>query len=116
MALISDSWHHWIDALTGIAVVPVFVLSMLNISSMLFDLAVAVVIAVLIMNEEFEMLREAVLLIIDMGRCIIVDRVTQVIARVKDVIEVHDVRVRNYGILLRRLRRNKDSRRPNKNR
>ena len=79
---------------------PVFVLSRLSIRSILFDLAATVVIAVLIMKEGFEISREAVLMIIDTARRIIVDRVTQVIARVKDVVEVHDVRVRNYGDII----------------
>ncbi|MCD6278853.1 MAG: cation transporter [Desulfurococcales archaeon] len=93
----ADTWHHRVDALTGIAVMPVFVLSMLGVTSILIDLAATAVIAVLIMREGFEISREAMLSLIDTARHDITDRVTQVTAKIKDVVNVHDVRVRNYG-------------------
>ena len=49
------------------------------------------------MKEGFEISKEVALSLIDMARHDIIDRVTQVTDRVKDVVEVHDVRVRNYG-------------------
>ena len=110
----ADVWHRRVDALTGIAVAPVFVFSMLNnINSILFDLAATAVIAVLIMKEGFEISKEVALSPIDMVRHDIIDRVTQVTDRVKDVVEVHDVRVRNYGGYY--YIEMKHSHRPNKN-
>ncbi len=93
----ADAWHHRVDALTGVVVVPVFILSLLGVSSVLFDLAATIMIAALIMKEGFEISREAVLSLIDTARHDIAEKVIQVTAGIKDVAEVHDVRVRNYG-------------------
>ena len=75
---------------------PVFVFSMLGVSSILIDLVATAVIAVLIMREGFEISREAVLSLIDTAGHDITDRVTQVTAKIKDVVEVHDVRAVSY--------------------
>ncbi len=93
----ADAWHHRVDALTGIAVIPVFILSMLDVSSALPDLVATLAIAALIMKEGLEISKEATHSLIDTARHDVITKITQVAAKVKDIIEVHDVRVRNYG-------------------
>ena len=93
----ADAWHHRVDALTGLAVIPVFIASLLSRWSALTDLAASTVISALLAKEGFKILREATLDLIDTSRSELVRTALEAALSVKGVEEVHDVRVRSYG-------------------
>ncbi len=93
----ADAWHHRVDALTGLAVIPVFIASLLGKWSALTDLAASALISALLAKEGFEIVKDATLDLMDTSRKELVRLVERVALNVDGVEEVHDVRVRSYG-------------------
>ena len=93
----ADAWHHRVDALTGLAVIPVFIASLLGKWSALTDLAASALISALLAKEGFEIMKDATLDLMDTSRKELVSIVEEAALSVEGVKEVHDVRVRSYG-------------------
>ncbi len=94
----ADAWHHRLDALLGIAVLPVFVTAIISPHIAPYvDLACSLLIAGLIAKEGIEIVYEATSVLSDATRRDIVEKVLHIVNTVPDIVEVHDVRVRTYG-------------------
>ncbi len=94
----ADAWHHRLDALLGIAVLPVFVTAIvLPRAAPYVDLACSLLIAGLIAKEGIEIVYEAASVLSDATRRDIVEKVLRAVNTMPDIVEVHDVRVRTYG-------------------
>ncbi len=93
----ADGWHHRVDALTGLAILPVFVLEVLGIRSSAMDLVLAFAISGLVLYEGVNIAADSVNSLMDATRKEMVDEITGLVMRLKGVQEVHDVRVRSYG-------------------
>lgn len=93
----ADAWHHRVDALTCLAVIPVFIASLLGEWSALTDLAASALISALLAKEGFEIVKDATLDLMDTSRKELIRIVERAALSVDGVEEVHDVRVRSYG-------------------
>jgi len=93
----ADAWHHRVDALTGLAVIPVFITSLLGRWSALTDLMASALISALLAKEGFEIMKDAALELMDTSRRELVGLVKEAALKIEGVEDVHDVRVRSYG-------------------
>lgn len=93
----ADGWHHRVDAMTGLAILPVFVLEVLGIRSSDVDIVLAFAISALVLYEGINIVADSVNSLMDATRKEMVDEITGCVMTLKDVLEVHDVRVRSYG-------------------
>ncbi len=93
----ADAWHHRLDALTGLAVLPVFVAPLLGLSATAIDLGATIIIVALIFYEGVEIIIESLQSLMDYSPRKIIDVIEEIIKGFDKVLEVHDIRVRRYG-------------------
>jgi len=92
----ADAWHHRVDALVGLAVVPSLASYMLT-GTTIVDLAAGIAIGLAIGREGFRIVKEASSTLIDSLDSRVESLVKDVARGVEGVEHVHDVRVRSYG-------------------
>ncbi len=94
----ADAWHHRLDALLGLAVLPVFVLLYIDIGiARIVDILSAILISSFICREGIEIMRESIATLIDEIKQDIVEKVESIARSLDEVAEVHDIRARSYG-------------------
>jgi len=99
----ADAWHHRVDALISLAVLASFAgVTLLN--TYLLDIASAAVIAILLGYEGGRIFVKSAAAVIDTMPRGIEARIAGIARSVRNVNEVHDVKARNYGGYMRRLR------------